>query len=99
MEKAEAFISKNLKTKPKAYGTYEEVYNDPNVDIVYIGTPHALHKINALDAINAGKHVLCEKPFTINANEAQIVIAAAKEKNVFVMEGNLVKFIFENYSY
>ena len=56
---------------------------------MYIGTPHSLHKRNCLDAIAAGKHVLCEKPFTINEKEAQEVINAAMEKGVFVMEGIL----------
>ncbi|CAG7950473.1 unnamed protein product [Penicillium salamii] len=71
---------------PKIYGTYEEVYQDPNVDIVYIGTPHAFHKKNCLDAIAAGKHVLCEKPFTLNAREAKEIFEAAREKGVFIAE-------------
>ena len=48
---------------------------------------HSLHKMNCLDAISAGKHVLCEKPFTINAKETQEIIDAARAKGVFVMEG------------
>ncbi|CAG7984079.1 unnamed protein product [Penicillium salamii] len=71
---------------PKIYGTYEEVYQDPNVDIVYIGTPHAFHKKNCLDAIAAGKHVLCEKPFTLNAREAKEIFEAAREKGIFIAE-------------
>ncbi|KAL3456430.1 hypothetical protein BJX64DRAFT_41316 [Aspergillus heterothallicus] len=71
---------------PAIYGSYEEVYTDPAVDIVYIGTPHAFHKKNCLDAIAAGKHVLCEKPFTLNAREAREVFDAAKEKKVFIAE-------------
>ncbi|CAG8225688.1 unnamed protein product [Penicillium salamii] len=71
---------------PKIYGNYEEVYQDPNVDIVYIGTPHAFHKKNCLDAIAAGKNVLCEKPFTLNAREAQEIFEAAREKGVFIAE-------------
>ncbi|KAJ5682944.1 hypothetical protein N7462_006109 [Penicillium macrosclerotiorum] len=71
---------------PTIYGSYEEVYQDPNVDLVYIGTPHAFHKKNCLDAIAAGKHVLCEKPFTLNAREAKEVFEAAKQKGVFIAE-------------
>ncbi|CAI7565990.1 unnamed protein product [Penicillium bialowiezense] len=74
------------KEKPEIYGSYEEVYNDPDVDIVYIGTPHAFHKKNCLDAIAAGKHVLCEKPFTLNARESREVFDAAKAKGVFIAE-------------
>lgn len=71
---------------PSIYGSYEEVYQDPNVDIVYIGTPHAFHKKNCLDAIAAGKHVLCEKPFTLNAREAKEVFDAAEQKGVYIAE-------------
>ncbi|KAJ9645199.1 hypothetical protein H2199_003204 [Coniosporium tulheliwenetii] len=72
--------------RPTVYDNYHSVYNDPNVDIAYIGTPHALHAQNCLDAIGAGKHVLCEKPLTINEKEAQTVIAAAKEKVILHVE-------------
>ncbi|EON64907.1 hypothetical protein W97_04141 [Coniosporium apollinis CBS 100218] len=78
--------------RPTVYDDYHSVYNDPNVDIVYIGTPHALHAQSCLDAIAAGKHVLCEKPLTINEKEAQTVIAAAKEKGVFLMEAVWTRF-------
>ncbi|KAJ5279025.1 hypothetical protein N7478_004397 [Penicillium angulare] len=74
------------------YGSYEAVYNDPNVDIVYIATPHAFHKKNCIDAINAGKHVICEKPFTNNARETKEVIEVARRKGVFVMEGMWTRF-------
>ena len=66
------------------------MYNDPEVDVVYIGTPHAFHLTNALDAINAGKHVLCEKPMTINVKETDILIAAAKKNGVYLMEGGFI---------
>ncbi|KAB8266846.1 NAD(P)-binding protein [Aspergillus minisclerotigenes] len=67
-------------TRPQIYDQYQSVYNDKNVDIVYIGTPHAMHKQNCLDAIEAGKSVLGEKPFTINERESQEVIDAARAK-------------------
>lgn len=73
--------------KPKIYTSYSDVYIDPEVDVVYIGTPHSYHKEQCLAAIAAGKHVLCEKPFAINAAEAEEVIAAAKVKGVYIMEG------------
>ncbi|GJC86130.1 D-xylose 1-dehydrogenase (NADP(+)) [Colletotrichum liriopes] len=71
---------------PAVYGSYGEVYADPDVDILYIGTPHAFHKQNCLDAIEAGKPVLCEKAFTLNARDAREVLARAKEKGVYVAE-------------
>ncbi|KAJ5352606.1 dimeric dihydrodiol dehydrogenase [Penicillium brevicompactum] len=71
---------------PAIYASYAELYSDPNVDCVYIGTPHSFHRQNCLDAIAAGKNVLCEKPFAINAREAKEVFEAAKEKGVFVAE-------------
>ncbi|KAK4684931.1 hypothetical protein P7C73_g5232, partial [Tremellales sp. Uapishka_1] len=103
---AEAFISKieaspaptswgveqGLMKNCKAYGTYSEVYNDPNVNVVYIGTPHVFHFENARDALNAGKHVLCEKPITFDLEELDILIALAKEKNLFLMEALWARF-------
>jgi len=94
VQKAQEFIdevaggTKNI----KAYGTYEEVYADENVDAVYIGTPHTYHYTNALDAIKAGKNVLCEKPVTSNSAELRSLLAAAKEHNVFFMEAVWTRF-------
>ncbi|KAF4549842.1 Oxidoreductase-like protein 10 [Elsinoe fawcettii] len=70
----------------KVYGSYAEVYADAAVDIVYIGTPHGLHRQNCLDAIAAGKNVLCEKAFTLNVRETKEVIAAASQKGVYLAE-------------
>ncbi|KAF4975190.1 hypothetical protein FZEAL_7998 [Fusarium zealandicum] len=97
LEKGNAFVEKVwAKTpeqpRPQVYADYQGVYNDPNVDVVYVGTPHSLHKKNCLDAIAAGKHVLCEKPFTINEKEAQEVIDAAKQKGVYIMEAVWTRF-------
>ncbi|KAK1461337.1 dimeric dihydrodiol dehydrogenase [Colletotrichum melonis] len=93
LEKGKAFVEKHLPGKtPTVYGSYAEVYDDPNVNVIYIGTPHAFHKQNCLDAINAGKHVLCEKAFTITAKEAREVFEAAKKKGVFVMEAMWTRF-------
>ncbi|KAI1088324.1 NAD(P)-binding protein [Rostrohypoxylon terebratum] len=93
LDKGRAFVEKHIPGQsPNVYGSYEEVYADADVDIIYIGTPHAFHKKNCLDAINAGKHVLCEKTFTLNATEAREVFEAAKAKGVFVMEAMWTRF-------
>lgn len=94
LEKGNAFVDKVWEKtpeqpRPQVYADYHGVYNDPNVDIVYVGTPHSLHKKNCLDAIATGKHVLCEKPFTINEKEAQEVVDGARRGGVFIMEGKL----------
>ncbi|KJK61412.1 MviM [Aspergillus parasiticus SU-1] len=87
LEKGQKFAAKYCpQSTPTIYASYEEVYNDPNVDVVYIGTPHSFHKRDCLDAIRAGKPILCEKAFTLNAAEAREVFAAAAEKNVYVHE-------------
>lgn len=87
IQKGKDFVAKHCpKTSPTIYGSYEEVYADNNVDCVYIGTPHGFHKKNCLDAIAAGKHILCEKAFTINAREAREVIDAARKKGTYLHE-------------
>jgi predicted dehydrogenase len=65
---------------PKRYGSYDALLHDPEVEIVYVATPHTLHAENTLAALQAGKHVLCEKPFTINAQQAEQVIQAARAR-------------------
>lgn len=70
----------------KKYSSYEALVNDADVDVVYIGTPHTMHKPNTLLCLNAGKHVLCEKPFAVNASEVKEMIALAREKNLFLMD-------------
>lgn len=92
-EKGRAFANKHCPTQsPAIYSSYSEVYNDPNVDIIYIGTPHVFHYRNTLDAIAAGKHVLCEKPIAMNAQQAKEMAGAAREKNVFLMEAVWTRF-------
>jgi predicted dehydrogenase len=87
IEKAKKFVADRCPSQnPNLYDTYQGVFDDPDVEAVYIGTPHPLHLENALGAIAAGKHVLCEKPFAMNAREAQIMIDAANKKGVFIME-------------
>ena len=53
----------------KAYSTYEQLYSDPDIDAIYIATPHSLHLQNSCDALRAGKAVLCEKPLTLSVEE------------------------------
>ena len=69
-----------------SYGTYEELVRDPQVDVVYIASPHALHLEHARLAFEAGKHVLCEKPLTLSVAEAEEMIALAAEHDRFLME-------------
>src|SRR5438046_4644956 len=75
-----------------AYGSYAELVADKNVDIVYIATPHSHHFQNAMLCLNAGKHVLCEKSFTVNASQAKILVAKAKKRNLFLMEAVWTRF-------
>ena len=90
-EKAKAFASEyNVK---KAYNSYEDLACDPNIDAVYIATPHALHKENTLLCLEYDKAVLCEKPFAMNASEVEIMISKAKEKNVLLMEALWTYFL------
>lgn len=70
----------------KAYGTYQELVDDPDVDIVYVATPHSHHFQNAMLALVAGKSVLCEKALTVTASQAKKLVAMAEEKGVFFME-------------
>ncbi|MNB86740.1 1,5-anhydro-D-fructose reductase [compost metagenome] len=81
---------------PVAYATYEELVSDPEVDAIYIGTPHPFHKENALLALRAGKAVLCEKPFTVNSAELEEVVAYAREQKLFLMEAMWSRYIPAN---
>jgi predicted dehydrogenase len=71
---------------PTRHGSYEALVADPDVDVIYVATPHPMHHDNAILALRAGKHVLVEKPFTMNADEAREVVAAARETGLFAME-------------
>ena len=78
---------------PNAYGSYSDMAEDSEVDVVYIGTPHAFHLENSLLYMRAGKSVLCEKAFTINAREAEEMIRVAREENVFLMEAMISRHV------
>lgn len=71
---------------PKTYGSYAELVADPNVDIVYVATPHSHHYQNAMLALQAGKSVLCEKALTVTAQQTKKLIAEAESRGLFFME-------------
>ena len=77
----------------KAYGSYEELLADSEVEAVYIATPNNLHEENARACLLAGKHVLCEKPFTTNAGAAEALYQLAEERGLFLMEGFWIRFL------
>ncbi|MCX7520934.1 Gfo/Idh/MocA family oxidoreductase [Microbacterium sp. STN6] len=78
---------------PTAHDSYEKLVADPDVDIVYISTPHPFHAENAELALGAGKHVLIEKPITLNAAEAQRIADLAAEKNLLLLEAMWTRFL------
>ena len=78
---------------PRRHASYESLASDPEVDAVYIATPHPMHKENSMRFLEAGKAVLCEKPFTINAKGAREVIRLARKKKVFLMEAMWSRFL------
>lgn len=88
--KANAFADKH--GIAHRHGSYEALCADPEVDAIYVATPHNFHKEHSILALRSGKHVLCEKPFTINRAEAEAVIAVAKETGLFLMEGMWSRF-------
>ena len=77
----------------KAHGSYEALVADPNIDIVYVATPHPMHAANAMMALEAGKHILVEKPFTINAAEARRIVDLATSKKLVVLEAMWTRFL------
>ncbi len=76
----------------KAYGSYEELVNDADVDLVYVASPHSLHYEHAKLCLLHGKHVLCEKPMTVNAKQAKELFRLAKERKLFIMEAVWTRF-------
>ena len=77
---------------PRAYGNYEDLLSDSNVQAIYIPLPNSEHAPWAIKAMQAGKHVLVEKPFALNANEAQLMISTALEHSVVLMEGFMYRY-------
>ena len=89
IDKANAF-AKEFGAK-KAYGSYEEIASDPNVDIIYVATPMSLHYENVKMCFEHGKNVLCEKTITLNSKQLRELIAIAKDRNLFFMEAMWMK--------
>jgi predicted dehydrogenase len=77
---------------PRRHASYADLASDPDVDVVYIATPHPFHAENTELCLGAGKAVLCEKPFSVNAAQAERVVGLAREKGLFLMEGMWTRF-------
>jgi predicted dehydrogenase len=75
------------------HGSYQALADDPEVDVIYIGTPHPMHHENALMCLNGGKAVLVEKSFTMNRRQAEDIINLARAKKLFVMEAMWTRFM------
>lgn len=78
---------------PNRHASYEALAEDPEVDAVYVATPHPFHRENSILCLKAGKPVLCEKPFTINQYEAREVVEVARSEGVFLMEAMWTRFL------
>ena len=78
---------------PRVFGSYEELVTDPEVDVIYVATPHALHHEHTLLCLNHNKAVLCEKAFALNLRQAQEMVNRARERKVFLMEALWSKFL------
>lgn len=91
LEKAEAFAKEwNI---PKAYGSYEEMLTDEQVDLVYVATPHSHHYEHVKLCLEHGKHVLCEKAFTVNADQAREVLSMAEKKGLLLTEAIWTRYM------
>ncbi len=91
LETANTFANKyNI---PHRHGSYEALASDPDVDVIYVCTPHPMHHDNTLLCLRAHKAVLCEKPLTINAAEAQELVDTARHEHVFLMEAMWTRFL------
>lgn len=91
LERAQVFAEKF--SIPRAYGSYDALATDPEVQLVYIATPHTQHYACAKLCLEHGKPVLCEKPFTVNAAQAEELLALAKEKGVFITEAMWTRYM------
>ncbi|HLY83207.1 MAG TPA: Gfo/Idh/MocA family oxidoreductase [Acidimicrobiales bacterium] len=78
---------------PRRHASYEALVTDPDVDVVYVATPHPMHHANALLALEAGRPVLVEKAFTMTAAEARDLVATARSKRLFLMEAMWTRFL------
>jgi predicted dehydrogenase len=90
-ESADAFAAAN--GIPTAHASYEALAADPDVDVIYVSTPHPFHASNARLALEGGKHVLLEKPFTMDAAEAADIVDLAKEKQLVILEAMWTRWL------
>jgi predicted dehydrogenase len=91
LDRAEAFARRFA--VERAYGSYEALAADDTLDVVYIATPASRHATDALLYLAAGKHVLCEKPFAVNARQAKTMVDAARQRGLFLMEAMWSRFL------
>lgn len=77
----------------RAYGSYEELLRDSEVELVYIATPNSFHYEHVMMCLNAGKHVLCEKPFTLNAKQARAMIDCAQAQGLYLAEAMWTRYM------
>lgn len=92
-DREKAVVFSEMHNSTKAYGVYEQLMEDENVDVIYIATPHSLHHDITLQCIEHGKAVLCEKPFAMNLQEAEEMVNLARSKGIFLMEALWTKFL------
>ena len=78
---------------PVRHGSYESLAEDPDIDVVYVGTPHPMHLPNSVLCLTHGKAVLCEKPFTVNRKQTEELIAVARREKRFLMEAMWTRFL------
>lgn len=90
LDKAKTFQKKNQATY--SFGSYEELATCEEVDVIYIATPHPMHKENTILCLNNGKHVLCEKPFAMNGKQVREMVDAAHTNELFLMEAIWTQF-------
>lgn len=76
-----------------AHGSYEKLVTNPEIDAIYVATPHPMHFTNTILALKAGKPVLCEKPFSINSSQARAMVEASIENNVALLEAMWMRFL------
>jgi len=91
-EKTRQFLTK-LNHSCAGYSSYEDLVSDTNVDVIYVGTPHSHHYQHVMLALEAGKHVLCEKPITVNAQQAKHLCDVARKRGLFLMEAVWTRYL------
>lgn len=89
-DSAQEFAAKH--TIPQSFGSYDDMLQDPNVEIVYVGNVHSLRRETGEKCLKANKHVLLEKPFACSVKDAEYLIGLAKERSLFLMEGMWTRF-------